>query len=81
MKLSESQKTGGQLMTFASSDSNFEFHLNLEKIASVSFVEKNSMKICRLLNNEGQSACSLILADPSDEAIQWFDSTKGKFNK
>jgi len=79
MKSSVSPKTGDTLMTFASTDASFEFHVNLNKIEHISFVEKNGMNICRLLNQEGQSACSLILADKSDKAIEWFQKTKGQY--
>lgn len=79
MKRSESPKSGDPLITFASSDSSFEFHLNLSRIDCISFVERNTMKICRLLNNEGISACSLILVDSSDEANKWFTTAKEKY--
>ena len=88
MKSSTSPKTGGKLTTFASSDSSFEFHISWNKIADVSFVESTRslpngedkiLKICRLLNDEGQSACSLILADSSDDSIVWFDEMKSKY--
>ena len=81
MKRSESPKNGDPLITFASSDSSFEFHINLNKIVSISFITKNAMKICRLLNNEGLSACSLILVDSSDEAIEWFATAKKEYEK
>jgi hypothetical protein len=85
MKSSTSAKTGARLTTFASSDQSFEFHVNLDKIANVSFVETvkpvengedKVLRICRFINEEGKSACSLILADSSEDATKWFDGMK-----
>lgn len=80
MKLSTSPKTGDRLITFASSNNDFEFHVYVDKITNISFVERNELKICRLLNGEGKSACSLILKDASDDALKWFHATKIKFS-
>ena len=87
MKTSTSQKTGDQLTTFASLDSSFEFHVNLDKINTISFVESSRpmpdggekvLRICRMMNHEGKSACSLILADGSDDSMKWFDEMRKK---
>jgi hypothetical protein len=31
-----------------------------------------TLRIIRMLNAEGESMTSLILADPSEEALQWY---------
>eukprot|EP00551_Chaetoceros_affinis_P002575 CAMPEP_0203634124 /NCGR_PEP_ID=MMETSP0088-20131115/1174_1 /ASSEMBLY_ACC=CAM_ASM_001087 /TAXON_ID=426623 /ORGANISM="Chaetoceros affinis, Strain CCMP159" /LENGTH=181 /DNA_ID=CAMNT_0050487671 /DNA_START=115 /DNA_END=660 /DNA_ORIENTATION=- len=90
MKSSTSPKTGAELITFASSDSSFEFHVNLDKIKNVSFVESSRsmpngeekvLRICRLINSEGASACSLILTDSSSDSLEWFGQMKKKFGE
>lgn len=90
MKSSTSPKTGGQLITFASLDSSFEFHVSLDKIKNISFVEssrsmpngdKKVLRICRMINSEDKSACSLILADSSDDSLAWFDEMKKKYGE
>lgn len=79
MKYSESPKTGERLVTFASSDQEFEFHVKLAQIKEILFVERNGLNICRLLNDKGESACSLILNDSSDDALEWFQRTKTQY--
>ena len=38
-----------------------------------------TMRLIRVLGNEGQSMCSLILADPSEAAIEWFHGMHEKY--
>ena len=75
-------------MTFASEDKSFEFHVKIEQIAKITFVtserplpdgEKKIMRVSRFLNDEGQSMCSLILADSSTESAEWFDGMSKKY--
>ena len=76
LSVSQSPKTGNNLMTLASEDKSFEFHLQLADVSQVEILEKETpmktMRIIRVLGSEKQSMCSLILADQSDPAIQWF---------
>jgi hypothetical protein len=85
-KLNKSPKTGSSIVTFASEDQSFEFHLMPAQIASAVLVEKPSptkegktMRLLRLLNSEGGSVCSLILADDSGPAESWFQSISSTY--
>jgi hypothetical protein len=97
-KSSVSPQTGQRLVTLASQDQSFEFHIKIDQVHQVHFVEKikeervlddddgnddgqNSishkiMRICRFLNQNGDSICSLILADSGPEAVEWFARMK-----
>ncbi len=56
--------------------------MKLGQIKEISFfVERNGLNICRLLNDKGESACSLILNDSSDDALDWFQRTKSQYEK
>lgn len=63
-------------MTLASEDQSFEFHIQLSDVSKIVLMEKETpaktLRIIRLLNAEGESMTSLILADPSKEAMQWY---------
>eukprot|EP00568_Trieres_chinensis_P008791 CAMPEP_0183307290 /NCGR_PEP_ID=MMETSP0160_2-20130417/17243_1 /TAXON_ID=2839 ORGANISM="Odontella Sinensis, Strain Grunow 1884" /NCGR_SAMPLE_ID=MMETSP0160_2 /ASSEMBLY_ACC=CAM_ASM_000250 /LENGTH=223 /DNA_ID=CAMNT_0025470845 /DNA_START=32 /DNA_END=703 /DNA_ORIENTATION=+ len=81
MATSKSPKTGERLVTMASEDRSFEFHLKIDRVGKVTFTEtdrpiegggKKTMRICRFLDGEGGPICSLILADASQEAADWF---------
>jgi hypothetical protein len=64
------------MLTMASADQTFEFHVHLEQVSKVVLIEKETpaktLRIIRLLNDVGDSMSSLILADSSDEAITWY---------
>ena len=87
MKTSQSPASGANLVTFASADQSFEFHLMIAQVAKVAMVEKESpvkkgkiMRILRFLNGEDKSICSLILAeDSSDVAAVWFRDLMSKY--
>lgn len=68
--------TGANLLTFASRDQSFEFHLQLSEVSKIALVVKETpaktLRIIRLLNDQGASMSSLILADPSEEATAWY---------
>lgn len=76
LKVSQSPSTGANLMTLASEDQTFEFHVQLTEVSKIMLVEKETpskvMRIIRMLNSEGGSICSLILAETSDKAIKWY---------
>ncbi|KAG7360756.1 hypothetical protein IV203_035855 [Nitzschia inconspicua] len=79
LKLSQSPATGANLATFASDDQSFEFHLVIAQVSKVAMVEKASpvkegkmMRILRFLNNEEKPICSLILAEESTDAAEWY---------
>ncbi|CAJ1957807.1 unnamed protein product [Cylindrotheca closterium] len=85
MKVSESPATPGQhLVTFASEDASFEFHVKIGQVSKVAIVEKKvsdikTLRILRMINDDtGKSICSLILADQSSEAAGWFQSMMAK---
>ena len=71
MKLNQSPIGGANIVTFASNNQSFEFHLMIGQIDKVAFIEKDSpinkgktMRIIRFINDESgnKSICSLILA-------------------
>jgi hypothetical protein len=85
-KVSQSPATGANLVTFASEDQSFEFHLMIAQVSKVAMIEKPSpvkegktMRIMRFLNAEEKSICSLILADESADATGWFQRTVSKY--
>ena len=83
-KVGESPKTGASIVTFASEDQSFEFHLMPAQIASAVLVDRprpdgTTMRILRLLNGEGGSVCSLIVVDNSSQAETWYDSMTSKY--
>ena len=83
--VAQSPKTGKNLMTLASEDKSFEFHLHLADVEQISVLEKETpmktMRLVRILGAEGQSMCSLILADTSDEACEWFHKMKEEYGE
>lgn len=64
------------MMTLASSDQAFEFHVRLSDVSKISMLEKETpaktLRVIRLLNSTGDSLSSLILADDSDAAHEWY---------
>jgi putative heme iron utilization protein len=64
------------MATLANADQSFEYHVQLEQICEIAFVEKETpnktLRIVRLINQEGDSITSLILVDVSDDAQKWF---------
>jgi hypothetical protein len=82
LKTSKSPKTGEQIVTFASPDKSFEFHLKVDQISKVSFhkvqrgEEGKVMRICRMMDRTGSLATSLILQAVNDDdhlPVLWFD--------
>ena len=89
-KTSTSPKTGEKLVTLASEDKAFEFHLKPDQVSKIGFVERAKpvdngeekiMRICRLLNSEGGSICSLIMTDSSPDAANWFTDMTSKYGE
>lgn len=90
IKSSVSPKTGQRLVTLASQDQTFEFHIKIDQVKKVVFVENTKtlldntqqqqpskiMRICRFLNQDGESICSLILSESGQEAVEWFAHMK-----
>ena len=79
MAESTSPKTGERLVTLASDDRSFEFHLKPDAIARVIFAEVDkpdsgkTLRIVRMLREDDGPICSLILADGGDdEAVSWY---------
>jgi len=84
IRASKSPKTGENIVTFASHDKSFEFHLKVDQISKVSFhkvqrQEGNVMQICRMIDQAGSPAASLILQDVNENNTNagqpglWFD--------
>ncbi|GKY92688.1 hypothetical protein MPSEU_000259400 [Mayamaea pseudoterrestris] len=75
-KVLQSASTGTNLLTLANEDQSFEFHLQLSQVSKMVLTSKETpkrvMQSVRLLNANGVSMCSLILADESDAAIDWY---------
>lgn len=65
------------MVTFASDDQLFEFHVQLAQVKKITLLEKETatktMRIIRIMNESDISMASLILADPSDAASEWFN--------
>ena len=83
-KVGESPKTGASIVTFASEDQSFEFHVKPAEIASAGMIQRQrpdgtTMRLMRLLNTEGGSVCSLILADDSSKAQSWYKSMASNY--
>ena len=83
MKLSQSPISGANLVTFASEDQSFEFHLQTAAVSKVALVEKEgpkrTMRIMRFLNETGKSICSLIVSDDSESAAEWYQTMLDKY--
>jgi Haem utilisation ChuX/HutX len=85
-KLGTSPRTGEPLTTFASDDKSFEFHMMIAKVAKIAMAEKESpvdggkLQIVRFLTAEGGAMCSLILADKSEQAQEWYRALKNEYN-
>lgn len=85
MKLSQSPATGENLVTFASEDNAFEFHVKLAQVSKVTLVEKESpangrtMRILRFVNEVGKPVCSLIVAEDSDASVEWYNTITTKY--
>ena len=78
-KSSISPKSGERLLTFASDDQSFEFHVKVEQICKICFVATSERRVARFLSESGTPICSLILGDSSSEAEEWFDGLIEKF--
>ena len=85
-----SPKTADKLLTFASDDASFEFHVKVDQICKITFVsterplpdgETKVMRVTRFLNEKGEPMCSLILADASDDAAKWFEGMNERYGQ
>jgi hypothetical protein len=60
----------------ASEDQSFEFHVELSQVSKLVILEKETpaktLRIIRLVNSDGDTISSLILADSTEEAIKWY---------
>lgn len=90
VKLGQSPKSGQHILTFATEDQSFEFHVLPALVDSVALVSRPSptssstpgstMRLLRLMNADGGSICSLILADDDSEASgEWYDGMAAKY--
>ena len=78
-KSSISPKSNERLLTFASEDQSFEFHVKVEQICKICFVATSERRVARFLSESGTPICSLILGDSSAETGEWFDGLIEKF--
>jgi putative heme iron utilization protein len=86
MKLSQSPATGVNMVTFASEDSSFEFHLQTAQVSKIALVEKKgptgrTMRIMRFVNTVGKPICSLILSEDSESVAEWYGSIISKYGE
>lgn len=85
MKLNTSPKTGKALLTLASKDQSFEFHLSPSDTAKVVLTERDTgeqvMRVIRFLNSDGAPMCSLILGEDSPEAAKWYSELQNKYGE
>jgi hypothetical protein len=83
VKISQSPSTGTNLLTLASDDKSFEFHLQLSQTSKMVLTTKEtpnkSIRIIRLLNAEGVAMCSLILNDETEAAHKWYEQLQTTF--
>ena len=50
-----------------------------QQVCKIAFVSANNRRVARFLSENGSPICSLILADSSDEAGDWFDCLVEKY--
>ena len=83
LKVGESGKTGDLILTMASEDQSFEFHVKIQQVHKIVLVEREvpgkTIRIIRMTNAEEQSMCSLILGEYSDEAAAFFQGLVTKY--
>ena len=84
-KTSQSPKSGKVLLTMATEDQSFEFHVTLSQVAQLAIVERPSpdgartIRVIRVLTDQGASVCSLILGDDSDDAAAFFETLQQEY--
>ena len=84
-KVTESPKTpGNAILTMASSDQSFEFHVKLEQVYKILLLERQQesgkvLRIIRMTNEKEESMCSLILAEYSEDAAAFFQGLVTKY--
>jgi len=85
MKLNTSPKSGVTLVTLASQDQSFEFHLQTAKVSKVALTENDAgdkvMRVIRFLNSDGAPMCSLILREESAEAVEWYNELQATYGE
>lgn len=85
MKLSASPKTGKALLTLASEDQSFEFHVSPSDTAKIVLTERDAgakvLRVIRFLNSDGAPMCSFILGDGSLEAETWYEKLRSTYGE
>jgi hypothetical protein len=90
LSIAQSPSSGANLLTLASGDASWEYHVQLSEVFKVALVEKQTpaktLRIVRLVNATGDSISSLILvpdhpghSKKEEEAIQWFHGLVEKY--
>ena len=79
-QVNKSPKTGETLVTMANDDQSFEFHIRIQQIHKIAFVERilpdKALRIIRFSNADEVTMCSLILAEYTDDATVFFEHLK-----
>lgn len=78
-KASKSPKTGERLLTFASEDKSFEFHVKVEQVSKICLVSSDERCVARFLMDGENPICSLLLADKTDRGNEWFGDLIQKY--
>ena len=78
-KASTSPKTGERLLTFASEDKSFEFHVKVEQVSKICLVSSEERCVARFLMDGGKPIFSLLLADKSSRGNEWFGALIKKY--
>jgi hypothetical protein len=83
LKVTQQPSTGSNLMTLASEDQSFEFHVRLSQVSKMVLTSRETpqktLRLLRLLNASGDSMCTVILADDSEAAAEWFEGMLSKY--
>ena len=78
-KLNESPKSGKVLLTMATADQDFEFHVTLSYISKLELAEKvkpdgSTLRVMRFLTQTDSVICALLLSEQTDDAAEFFAS-------
>jgi hypothetical protein len=94
-KITQSPSTGRNLLTLANHDQSFEFHVQLSAVTKIEIIIKELLppsvsspdvtelqrrrRLIRLLGVDGKAVTTLILADGSTSAVEYFDRVMSKY--
>ncbi len=82
MKLNKSPQTGEILVTLCSEDQSFEFHIKTIQVSKIVFSQREAngktLRIIRFLTGTATPMSSLILADDSTAAADWYHELRAQ---